>query len=571
MGRGGQRGGAWLIGCVLLLACGSPAPTGGTASSQRANTSATTASAPKRIVAAIQGNPLGGYQKLDPNNSQRGNQELGAILHAGLTVTESTGQLRPQMAEAVPTVENGLWTIQPDGQMETRWKIRTGAKWHDGVALTSDDLLFTFQVVRDREIPIFRDPSFTYLDSAEILDPQTVSVRWKMPFIQADRMFSDRVATPLPKHVLETAYTDDKASFTQSPFWSNEFVGLGPYKVKDWERGSFILVQANDAYVLGRPKIDEIELRTITDTNAIMANLLAGSVDLTIGRSLSLDQIVQLRERMPEALLQTPLTSLLVLNPQFINGDPAVITDLTFRRALLHAIDRQELAETIDYGLVPIAEQFIYPSTPEARATESSIVRYDFDPRKSVQMIESLGYVRGADGFFRDVGGQQLRLEIRATAGEANPKTMYAAAAALEKVGVAIEPVIIPIQFNDDQRYRATFPGFIVNGGPADTGLDDFHSAQARLPENGYSGRNRSRYQNPQLDGFIDRYLTTIPFETRMEFARQITRHVTENLPALPLFFDTWPSATSARLLNVGVSANLGMSTWNVHTWELKS
>src|ERR1041385_3332758 len=98
----------------------------------------------------------------------------------------------------------------------------------------------------------------------------------------------------------------------------------------------------------GRPKIDEIELRTITDTNAIVANLLAGSVDLTIGRSLSLDQIVQLRDRMPEEILQTPLTSLLVLNPQFLNPDPVVVTDLMFRRAMLHAIDRQELADTID-------------------------------------------------------------------------------------------------------------------------------------------------------------------------------------------------------------------------------
>ena len=53
---------------------------------------------------------------------------------------------------------------------------------------------------------------------------------------------------------------------------------------------------------------------------------------------------------------------------------------------------------------------------------------------------------------------------------------------------------------------------------------------------------------NPQLDVLIDRYLTTIPFDERMEAAKQITQHVTENLPALPLFFDTWPSATSPRL-----------------------
>ena len=100
--------------------------------------------------------------------------------------------------------------------------------------------------------------------------------------------------------------------------------------------------------------------------------------------------------------------------------------------------------------------------------------------------------------------------------------------------------------------------------------MEDFQTSQARLPENGFAGRNRSRYMNPQLDVLIDRYLTTIPFDERMEAAKQITQHVTENLPALPLFFDTWPSATSPRLNNVGVSANGGMMTWNVNTWEFR-
>jgi ABC-type transport system substrate-binding protein len=216
-----------------------------------------------------------------------------------------------------------------------------------------------------------------------------------------------------------------------------------------------------------------------------------------------------------------------------------------------------------------MAEAFLYPTTPEAQATESSIVRYDFDPRKSARMIESLGFTKGGDNFYRDSGGQQLRIEIRATSGEANPKTMYGAGEYLQRVGVAIDPVVIPLQLVDDQRYRATFPGLIVNGGPADTGLEDFHSNQARVPETNFSGRNRSRYMNPELDVLIDRYLTTIPFAARMEPARQITRHVTENLPALPLFFDTWPSATASRLTNVGVSANGGYLTWNAYEWDV--
>jgi peptide/nickel transport system substrate-binding protein len=529
--------------------------------------------APRRVVAAIQGNPLGGYSRLDPNNSERGNQELGVLVHAGLTSTDTNGQLHARMAEAVPNVDNGMWKVNPDGTMETTFKIRNGAEWHDGTPLTSDDLLFTYRVVRDRELPVFRHRALNFVASVDAIDQQTVVVKWTVPYVLADTMFGDRdrLALPLPKHLLETAYNEDKAAFLQLPYWNVGWVGLGPYKIKEWERASHIIVTANDRYVLGRPKVDEIELKTIPDANSIMANLLAGSVDMTMGRSLSLDQIVQLRDRMPGAQIQTPLTSLMVLNPQMLNPSPAMIANTTFRKALMHAIDRQELADTIDYGLVPVAHGFVFPTLVEGREIEPALVRYEYDPRRAAQMIEGLGYTRASDGFYRDASGQQLRIEVRATQGEINPKTMAAASDFLQRSGIAMDQVIIPLQLVSDQQYRATFPGLIVNGGGGDADqLEYNHSREARLQETNWTGQNRSRYMNAELDALIDSYVATIPFGPRMDLARQIARHVTDNLPIMPLFFDTWPGAAAGRLVNVSASANNGMSTWNAHLWDVQ-
>src|SRR4030095_4677521 len=180
----------------------------------------------------------------------------------------------PQLAEAVPTTENGLWRVLPDGRMETPWTLLPGATWHDGTPFTSDDLLFTATVVRDRELVIFRDRSFPFIEGIEAPDPLTITVRWSKPYIQADRMFSDDVAVPLPKQLLERAYTEDKANLVNLPYWTTEYVGTGPCKVKEWERASYILLQANDNYLLGRPKIDEIEVRIMPDANTIVAGLL---------------------------------------------------------------------------------------------------------------------------------------------------------------------------------------------------------------------------------------------------------------------------------------------------------
>lgn len=66
---------------------------------------------------------------------------------------------------------------------------------------------------------------------------------------------------PLPRHVLEDAYGQNKVAFQGLPYWNQEFVGTGPFKVRDFVPGSQVSMVANHEYVFGRPKLDEIEVR----------------------------------------------------------------------------------------------------------------------------------------------------------------------------------------------------------------------------------------------------------------------------------------------------------------------
>src|SRR2546428_235254 len=54
------------------------------------------------------------------------------LVHSGLTVGGDQRVRHPMLAEAVPTLENGLWKLLPDGRMETTWRLREGTRWHDG-------------------------------------------------------------------------------------------------------------------------------------------------------------------------------------------------------------------------------------------------------------------------------------------------------------------------------------------------------------------------------------------------------------------------------------------------------
>src|SRR5213080_2235576 len=133
---------------------------------------------PRRIVTAIQGelSTLAG-----PGAAVPGREAVADLVNTGMINFDNHGTLIPRLAEAVPSIENGLWRVFPDGRMETTWHIREGARWQDGQPLTADDLAFTAQLWRDPELPVLGHIAFGSIDSVEAMDARTVTVSWKKP------------------------------------------------------------------------------------------------------------------------------------------------------------------------------------------------------------------------------------------------------------------------------------------------------------------------------------------------------------------------------------------------------
>jgi len=348
-----------LFGALALLVglMGCAGPSGGAApkGASAPSGSAPAQVGPKRIVAAMMGNPPAFIEKAVGGGSGGripGITGLQQLVGAGLTVLDDKGNHLPLVAEAVPTIENGLWKLLPNGRMETTWKIRSGAKWQDGVPFTSDDLVFSSIVEQDRELPFERNPAYRVIESVEAPDPQTVVVTWKQAFITADQFY---LTPQLPKHLLEKPYGESKEGFSALPYWNVEYVGNGPFKLKEWARDSHTILQASDNWLNGRPKIDEIEVRFLRDENAFMANILADEIDVTLGKSITLEQTLSVRERWAGGHIEiTPETTMKIW-PQFINTNPAIITDVRFRKALMYGTNRQEMVDTIMSGLSQVA------------------------------------------------------------------------------------------------------------------------------------------------------------------------------------------------------------------------
>jgi peptide/nickel transport system substrate-binding protein len=529
--------------------------------------------ATKRITSVIRGSPKVLSVAIDSAGAgqTKGLSEVEQLVNVGLGVVDNTGDLHPRLAEAVPSIENGGWKVFPDGRMETTWSIKPNAAWHDGTPFTADDLVFTSRVAQDKSLALVLDRAFDSVESIEARDPRTLVVTWTEPYIDADRLFSATDTTsivPMPRHLLEQAFTEDRGSFLELPYWSASFVGTGPFRLAEWVPDSHLVLAANPDYVHGKPKIDEIEVRFIGDANVTVANVLADALDVTLRAGLSFEQGRQIREAWQGGKVVGSFSALPTLFPQFINPNPTAVADVRFRRALTRAMDRRELSETFAGG-TPVGHSPITPGSSEHRAVERDIVVHDFDPRASIQLLESLGYVRGADGVFRDRGQEKLSVAIQSTTDDLREKLMLAIRDYWLKVGVDVEPVIVPRQASKDRQLRATFSAFDFTVSPSvPTRL---HSSAIPLPENGFSGHNRTRYSNPEMDALIEKYFVTIRKQERMQVLSQMVHHQTDQLVTIGLFFLEEPTVVGNRLANfMPPKQRNGSLSWNAHAWDIK-
>ena len=136
--------------CIAATACGpTPQPTGG--SESRRAEGQTRDGARKAMIMATSTEPahLGGFQVV--GTGYQG--PIYQMVHDFLVVHDDQGRPQPHLAEALPSMETGTWTVSPDGPMETIWRLRAGPKGHDGTPLSAQDIAFTWQVANNPDIP----------------------------------------------------------------------------------------------------------------------------------------------------------------------------------------------------------------------------------------------------------------------------------------------------------------------------------------------------------------------------------------------------------------------------------
>ncbi len=278
-------------------------------------------------------------------------------------------------------------------KMRFSFQLNPKAKWHDGRPLTADDVVFTVEYFKKHP---YRWVTVGYIKKVEPKGPHQVDIQLSTPYAP---FISDIAGTMpiLPRHIWEGVSDPKKFDDPKS------FIGSGPYVFRDFNKtkGSY-LYEAFEDYYQGRPKADRL---IYVRSGKPLISLLTGQVDLA-----------NIQPEMAAPLVKKGIT--VIKNERgwnkklMINHRKAPFSQRVFRQALAYAIDRQEIidkahrgqASPASYGLLTVDHAMYNPETPD----------YPYNPAKARELIESLGYDKGPDGFYQK-DGKPLAIELLAS------------------------------------------------------------------------------------------------------------------------------------------------------------
>lgn len=484
-------------------------------------------------------------------------KDLVALIYSGLMRRLPDGTFIPDLAES--------YTVSPDGLTYT-FTIKKNAKFHDGSNLTSDDVIFTINKIKE---PTLKSPKKAAWDgvTVEKIDDKQIVFKLKQPYIS----FLDNTTIGiLPMHIWQSVKDSE---FSISPF-NIKAIGSGPYKFKSVIKNKDGIPQEYDlksftGFTLGSPHIKNINIKSYSNEKDLIQALLDGSIDQAGGISAKNASDIKKSSKVVNTA-STPRIFGIFYN----STNNKIFADANVVKAFDYALDRKDIVNQVLYGYgtevnSPIPET-IFQSQKSNTDNEAMII-------KANELLEKSGWKLGEDGK-RSKGGTTtvtktkkvgkktvtekvkvnngpiVPLQFSLTTGD-KPELRLATEiikTELEKIGaiVNIEKVyeMGPLnQIIKNREYEALFFGQIINH---ESDLYSFwHSSQRKDP-----GLNISMYSNPKIDKILEDAQKTVNIETRNTKYNEFVINFNKDLPALLIYSPKYIYVTSSKLNNININ-----------------
>ena len=482
---------------------------------------------------------IGSFGRLNPllNLYNPADRDVNRLIFNGLVSFDDRGLPQGDLAES--------WGISQDGTIYN-FSIREEATWHDGRPVTSEDVVFTLDLMRSEEFPTPQDIR-EFWDEIEVkdLDDKTLQFRLPEPFAP----FLDYLTFGvLPKHLLEAIPPDElvDASFNQEP------VGTGPYRFDHLlsEEGSIqgVVLSAYDDYYRDRAFIDQVVFRYYPDSESALAAYREGEV-MGIGQIDGgiLAEVLQ----EPDLGLYTgrlPLFSLVYMNLD--NPELPFFQDPTLRRALLMGINRQWLVDRVLNSQAVIADGPIPPGT---WAYYDEIERLNYDSETAINLLKEAGYTIPAEG-----GSVRVKEDVALSFEMVYPDDPIntALAEAIQKdwgklgVEVNIKPVTYEVLLSDylePRTYQAALVALNLTRTPDPDPYPFWDQAQIT------GGQNYASWDDRQASEYLEQARISVDIGERTRAYRNFQVRFTQEMPALPLVYSVYSYVVDEQVLGVSM------------------
>lgn len=417
-----------------------------------------------------------------------------------LTWKDETGTV-PWLADS--------WSSSEDGR-EWIFELHKGVTWHDGEPLTADDVKFTFQYFKANLTGFKWFAALQDVDSVEIRGDYQVTVHLTRPVAS----FLDEIAgnVPIiPEHVWKDV--EDPTKFIAS----EAVIGTGPFKLVEYDKDEGLYVyDANEKFFKGRPLINRLVSTRVSDPALA---LKTDTVDAASFWGKEIDAVNELEKEGRFEIVSGP--SFWVLQIIF-NCQKSPTDRVEFRRAVAHAINREEIVEKVTHGGAIVANPGIIH--PDSDWYNSQVTTYDYAPAQAERLLDSIDFIdRDDDGIRETPQGDELSFVLLTTA-------EFTREAEIVKDNLAAVGIGVEVKALD----WSTIDAVVKEG--------DFH-----LAINGHGGIASpgileipdwpsTTYENEEYAALYREQSQTVDTEERRELVYRLQAMVADDLPVFALY-----------------------------------
>lgn len=381
---------------------------------------------------------------------------------------------------------------------DTTWevKLRKGVTFHNGNSFNADDVIFSFDRVKNWDRSGFKG-KVTSIESFEKKDDYTVIFHTRGPY-------------PLfPRKVTYVRILDKEFCADKSPeLLGTSAMGTGPYSVVKWIKGASLTLAANQSYWAGVPEFEKVIFKTLSNDSTRVAAILSNEVDL-INR-VPVKDINRIKGS--KNFIMKPGLRLIYLQMDHQREDSPYVTgkinpfaDIRVRRAVNYAINESNIIKYLMNGFAEPAGQF-QPNV--VFGFDDSIKKVSYDPAKAKQLLTEAGYPDGFEVVFdapnnRYINDEQIAQAIASDLAKVKIKV---------KVNAMPKSAYFPKVNSSDSSFNML--GWSNSDGDASSFLDAcVHSYD---PDKGYGRYNGGRYSNAEVDRLIEESDIMIDQEKRL-------------------------------------------------------